>query len=174
MFISPDLNEVLVEVKATEARIIEDEEVQANQLLYPNGEFRLPERTNDPDDAGFDVFMPYDLDIVVDAIPVVVKIPLNLMIQISTRFPFYFECTGKSGLGSRGMVVHAGIIDKNYRGIIHVNAVFNRSINIKKGQKIAQLIPHSFMLSDGVKFQYAKVINFESARGVGGFGSSGL
>jgi dUTPase len=96
------------------------------------------------------------------------------MIQVNTRFPFYFECAGKSGLGSRGMVVHAGTIDKNYRGIIHVNAVFERSINIKKGHKIAQLIPHSFMLSNHIQFRKTKSIEFKSARGVGGFGSSGL
>lgn len=132
-------------------------------------------------DAGFDLFATEDVVIVNGK---VTKHPLNIKMKLPEGT--YAQIASKSGLGSKGLLVYAGIIDESYRGIPHVvctllktrpeSKVFHTpkppSIEIKKGQKIAQLIMHPY--SSEFFMEQVKYVCDDTERGSGGFGSSGL
>jgi dUTP pyrophosphatase len=81
----------------------------------------------------------------------------------------------RSGLGKRGLVLAntVGVIDSDYQGEVKIVA-WNRTgedvIPIQRGDRIAQL-----MFTPIVKPQWLMVDEFsnKTARGVGGFGSTG-
>jgi dUTPase len=98
------------------------------------------------------------------------------------------EITTKSGLGSKGQLVFAGVIDEEYRGIPHVIMTNLRfftgdisklnggnveagPIYFKKGDKLAQMIISPYCNLFNV-VQVDKV-ETETSRGEGGFGSTG-
>jgi len=122
-------------------------------------------------DAGFDLFATEDVEI---SFGQGIKHPLNIKMKLPEGS--YAQIETKSGLGSKGMLVYAGVIDEAYRGIPHVVAAHIRSdlppIKIKKGQKIAQMTmrPHSN------NFYIAEVdeVSEDTERGDGGFGSTGV
>lgn len=122
-------------------------------------------------DAGFDVFATADVTIEPGK---VVKHPLNIRLHLPAGSWARIET--KSGLGSKGMLVYAGVVDQEYRGIPHVIATNlnhhdDKPIIIKKGEKIAQITmnPHS------LDFYVTQVdsVDSDTARGEGGFGSTG-
>ena len=89
----------------------------------------------------------------------------------------YAQIESKSGLGSKGLLVYAGVIDESYRGIPHVvgtnlNIRDGQSIIIKKHQKIAQLTmrPHA----NEYFIRQVDVVDTDTERGEGGFGSTGV
>lgn len=121
-------------------------------------------------DAGFDLFATEDMEF---SFGQGIKHPLNIKMKLPEGS--YAQITSKSGLGSKGLLVYAGIIDESYRGIPHVVGAHIRSdlppIKIKKGTKIAQLIMHPYSPS----YYMAEVdeVSEDTDRGDGGFGSSG-
>lgn len=137
-------------------------------------------------DAGFDLFATSDFSVLPGQI---VKHPINVRVQLPEST--YAEITSKSGNGSKGLLVYAGIIDEGYRGIIHVvmtnlNHVphttwvdgFQRNIllagevlHFKKGQKIAQMILHPY--SSDYELELVDQLDENTSRGSGAFGSSG-
>src|ERR1019366_398986 len=84
----------------------------------------------------------------------VLKHPLNIRAKLPKNT--WAEVTSKSGLGAQGLLVYAGVIDEEYRGIWHVvmsNIYLIQEIGpdgyplmrtnpiiIKKGEKLAQFI----------------------------------
>ena len=150
---------------------------------------KLPAKANRTD-AGFDVYATEDITIFPGQ---VVKTPLNIRMKLPAGAWARIET--KSGLGSKGMLVYAGVVDEGYRGIPHVIATnlnwgltwkqnakggyypeedqsMNISpIEIKKGQKLAQITmePHS---AEYFMVQVEKV-DTNTDRSTGGFGSSG-
>jgi len=138
-------------------------------------------------DAGFDLYATADIKILPGQ---VIKHPLNFKMKLPRGT--YGQITSKSGLGSKGLLVYAGIIDEQYRGIPHVvgtnlnwnatpfidpedgmeNVAFDATpIEIKAGQKLAQLIiqpysPHYFI-------EQVEKVNEDTDRSSGGFGSTG-
>jgi dUTP pyrophosphatase len=120
-------------------------------------------------DAGFDLFATDDLMIVHGQIT---KHPLNIKMKLPEGT--YAQITSKSGLGSKGLLVYAGIIDESYRGIPHVvcTMLAGGYLQIKKGQKIAQLIMHPY--SSNYYMAEVDKVDEDTERGDGGFGSSGV
>jgi len=132
-------------------------------------------------DAGFDVFATSDFVIYPGQ---VMKHPLNIRLQLPANT--YASIESKSGLGAKGLLVFAGVIDQNYRGIPHVVMTNLRSadeqgawlsldeskIVIKKGQKLAQLIPYPFSTTYYVT--QVDTVDTNTDRATGGFGSSGV
>ena len=128
-------------------------------------------------DAGFDLFATEDITVDPGQ---VIKHPLN--IKFNLPIGSWARVETKSGLGAKGMLVYAGVIDRGYRGVVHVICTnlnqdrtarySDRVIVIKKGEKIAQLTlnPHA------EQFYMVQVdkVDAETDRGEGGFGSSGL
>lgn len=142
---------------------------------------RLPSKKNQSD-AGFDLFAVEDVVIYPGQTK---KVPLNIKLKLPQGT---WACiTGKSGLGAQGLLVHAGVIDQDYRGIPHVvmanvNVIHSldeegiplmntKPIVVKKGEKLAQLImnpyaPHFYI-------EQVEQVSTDTARGEGGFGSTG-
>jgi dUTP pyrophosphatase len=133
-------------------------------------------------DAGWDLYATEDITIYPGQ---VMKHPLNIRLQLPTNS--WAEITSKSGLGAKGLMVYAGVIDQSYRGIPHV--VFTNlwiidqideqgyplmrtmPIVIKKGEKLAQLIMSPY--SEQFFMTQVDKVETDTDRGAGGFGSSG-
>ena len=122
-------------------------------------------------DAGFDLFTPYDVEIESGQ---VVKIPINIRMELPAGSWGRIET--KSGLGAKGMLVYAGVIDQDYRGVPHIimtnlNWYEDKPLKVKAGSKIAQMTmnPHN------IEFFVEQVesVSTDTARGEGGFGSTG-
>lgn len=141
---------------------------------------KMPTKAH-PTDAGWDLYATSDIVLHPGQ---VLKHPLNIRLKLPAGT--WAEITTKSGLGSKGQLVYAGVIDEAYRGVPHVvmtnvkHTIWDDKLGlqpneeplvIKKGEKLAQLImnpytPHYFMV------QVDKV-DTNTDRGAGGFGSSG-
>lgn len=133
-------------------------------------------------DAGFDLFATEDITLYPGQSG---KTPLNVRLKLPENT--YAEITTKSGLGSRGHSVRAGIIDEEYRGIINVihsnvaliegldqdglPLMFTQPLVIKKGEKLAQLIMHPY--SKHYFIEEVSELDMNTSRGEGGFGSTG-
>jgi dUTP pyrophosphatase len=136
--------------------------------ILDNG--KMPVRAH-ASDAGIDFFATEDIEIYPGQ---VIKHPLNVKVQLPKGT--YLELTSKSGLGVKGLLIFAGIIDESYRGVIHAVMTMVKNDNntplvIKKGSKICQGIMHAFH-TNYVFIQVDK-ISEDTDRSGGGFGSSG-
>ena len=131
------------------------------------GDGQLPRKAH-ASDAGFDLFATSDFVIEPGQI---VKHPLNIRLALPEGT--YAEIATKSGLGSRGILVYAGIIDQAYRGIPHVimTNLSREPLEIKKYQKCAQLIMHPF--APAYFIEQVEKVDTNTDRSTGGFGSSG-
>ena len=77
----------------------------------------------------------------------------------------------RSGLAKRGVRVHPGTIDWDYRGELFVliwQEQYHQAITIEQGDRIAQLVVHPVMVD-----AYEAFALENTARGSGGFGSTG-
>lgn len=135
-------------------------------------------------DAGFDVYATHDFDLYPGT---VVKHPLNIRLKLPKGT--WGEITTKSGLGAKGQLVYAGVIDEEYRGIPHVimtnikwispqeetglnQGLPNRTpISFKKGDKLAQLIMSPYC--DQYYVTQVESVDTNTSRSEGGFGSTG-
>lgn len=86
---------------------------------------------------------------------------------------YYGRIAPRSGLGCKGLDVHAGVCDSDYRGIVMVALIDHDQttpfVNIKKGDRIAQLVVEKIWEGS------TEVVDSldETKRGEGGFGSTG-
>ena len=142
---------------------------------------KLPNKVRQTD-AGFDLFATEDITLYPGQSG---KTPLNVRLKLPLNT--YAEITTKSGLGSKGHSVRAGIIDEEYRGVInviHSNVALIAGLDqeglplmntepliIKKGDKLAQLIIHPY--SNQYFIEEVKEMDMNTSRGEGGFGSTG-
>jgi len=82
----------------------------------------------------------------------------------------------RSGLTSRGIIASFGTVDEDYRGEIKIT-LFNHSfysILIKKGERIAQLVPMPIIRPEVKIEKYEDESHVQSTRrGDKGFGSTG-
>lgn len=147
--------------------------------VLPGG--KLPDKKN-LKDAGFDLYATEDIVIFPGQVK---KHPLNIKLKLPMNC--WAEITSKSGLGAKGLLVYAGVIDELYRGIPHVvmsniNVVHGLDddgfpllntdpIVIKKGEKLAQLIMNPY--SESFYMEQVEKVDTDTARGTGGFGSTG-
>ena len=132
-------------------------------------EGKLPYKAHKTD-AGFDLFATEDVEIFPNF---VTKHPLNIKLKLPPGT--YAQITSKSGLGSKGLLVYAGVIDESYRGIPHVVCTLLNNdgsvVRIKKGAKIAQMLIHPY--SPDYYMEQVDKIDTDTERGEGGFASSG-
>lgn len=142
---------------------------------------KLPSKAH-KEDAGFDVYATSDITLIPGQVQ---KHPLNIRLKLPKGS--YCRVETKSGLGSKGMLVFAGIVDELYRGTPHVimtnvNLIAGidadgfplmrtEPIVIKKGEKVAQLIMHPY--STNYYMEQVDTVDTNTERGEGGFGSTG-
>lgn len=143
---------------------------------------KLPAKAHKTD-AGFDVYATDDIKLYPGS---VIKHPLHIRMELPSGS--WAQIETKSGLGAKGMLVYAGVIDESYRGIPHVVMTNVKTTNgysdyngqfianmepiiVKKGEKLAQFTmnPHSnnFYITE------VEQVEEDTDRGSGGFGSSG-
>ena len=112
--------------------------------------------------AGLDLFSNIDVDININSIKKV-----NTGIRVSLPENTYESIRDKSSLAAKGILTLGGVIDSDYTGeIIVIMTSLMKSIKIKKGQKIAQLIVSNIMYPEIKKVKYLK----ETERNDKGFG----
>lgn len=117
-------------------------------------------------------FISYDYSAYDTVVPARGKALVKTDIQIEVPYGTYGRVAPRSGLAWKNFIdVGAGVIDQDYRGNVGV-ILFNHSdvdFDVKKGDRIAQLICERIV--------YPKVVEAdtltETARGEGGFGSTG-
>ena len=82
------------------------------------------------------------------------------------------QVRGRSGLAMRGLSVHLGTIDSDYRGEVCVIAQSSTDFIIERGSRIAQLVVSPVAMMQ--PFIVASKDELGStSRGAGGFGSTG-
>lgn len=126
-----------------------------------------PPRKAYTEDAGWDIFPTINFRI---SPGYRMLIPTGIAIAIPTGY--YGRLAERSGLGSKGIGVAAGVIDSGYRGEIKV-ALYNRAfgdapMDITTDMAIAQLIIER---CDPVEMELVDDLPI-SERGLRGFGSS--
>lgn len=132
---------------------------------------KIPSKAYDTGDAGFDLFTPVDIKIMPGE---VLTIPLNFKLKFNKNS--FGQIYPKSGLSAKGLQVMAGVVDSSYRGnvcvvISNLNWKNDAGIEIKAGEKVAQLIMHPY--SEDYGLQVVEKIEIDTKRGDGGFNSTG-
>ncbi|HJZ19058.1 MAG TPA: dUTP diphosphatase [Candidatus Nanoarchaeia archaeon] len=120
-----------------------------------------------PGDAGMDLFSTEDYTLV----PGERKL-FGTGLQIELSEGYVSLIWDKSGVANKGIKTMGGVIEHTYRGeykVILVN-LSNENYEIKKGQKIAQLLIQPIATAEVVEVSELS----ETQRGDGGFGSTGL
>lgn len=130
----------------------------------------VPRKANDTD-AGFDFFVPLFSD------PVIIwpheRVLIKTGIKAAIPTGWYMQMMSRSGLAMKSYIdTRAGVIDSSYRGeigvILHNDSAYNE-IEIKPGDKISQGI---ILPVPEVEWVEVNMLD-ETARGAGGYGSSG-
>jgi dUTP pyrophosphatase len=127
----------------------------------------LPHKAH-PTDAGFDLAIPTDQTLAPQELA---QINLEIGVQIPTGW--YGQIFGRSSVFRRGLAVHPGVIDTDYRGPIQLlvqNQTHTPHI-LQRGDRLAQLLllPVPNVIISPVTPEALSA----TTRGAGGFGSTG-
>lgn len=119
--------------------------------------------------AGYDVYAARDT-----TVPARGKVLVDTDISIAVPAGTYGRIAPRSGLASKHFIdTGAGVIDADYRGPVKV-LLFNHADSdyaVCEGDRIAQLVLERIATPDVVELELGDLD--ESARGAGGFGSTG-
>lgn len=138
-------------------------DIQAPRLKY-KAPYKLKK---DKGDQGWDIRA--NIDTVLN--PSETKL-IDTGLYFEFREGLYADVRARSGISSKGILCHTGLVDSDYRGEIKV-CLTNLSGGvylINKGDRIAQLVFGKEVLVEPRK---AKEIDTDTIRGDKGFGSSG-
>ena len=132
--------------------------------LVPNA---IPFKYSREGDACMDMYASEDYVVYSNTTMI---IPTGIAVEIPEGYEGLIR--GRSGLASRGIWVHNGTIDCNYRGDVGV-IITNNSFNtlfIEEGMRIAQ-----FTIKPVIQITLEEVDNLSNTnRGEQGYGSSGI
>lgn len=114
-------------------------------------------------DAGADVYMPYDCTLKPGDIE---KVPLGFGVEIPDGYAGYVF--PRSSMAAKGLVCELPPVDSGYRGEIHaiISNVSNQTHTIAKDSRIGQLVILPVVIADFVS-------ELGKKRGTGAFGSTG-
>ena len=122
--------------------------------------------------AGVDLVASHDFVIEANR-----RLLVSTGLKVAIPPSFYAQIQGRSGLATKYVDAHPGVIDSDYRGEVKV-LLMNRSNDIfigSKGDRIAQLL---ILPVARAVFEPVDAAQFESGfatdRGAGGFGSTGI
>ena len=131
------------------------------EIVLINNDAIIPTRAS-KGSAGLDLYSSVDVDIEVGSIN-----KINTVICISLPENSSGSIRDKSSLASKVLLTLGGVIDSDYTGeIILIVTSLIKPIEIKKEQKIAQLIVSNIMYPEIKKVKYLK----ETERNNKGFG----
>lgn len=120
-------------------------------------------------DAGLDLYIPEGQGVLVRPGAVYT---INLGVRVALPDGYYGQLTLRSSAGKRGLTIPhgVGVIDSGYRGHLKVLvAAIAEPVAIAAGESICQLIIHPL---PPVEVE-AGIVDTDTDRGVGGFGSTG-
>jgi dUTP pyrophosphatase len=142
-------------------------EIPRIEFLATHKDAKVPSRSRYTD-CGYDVSSL--INIVINPRDIV---NINTGLVMASPVGYYFTVEGRSSMYDSGVVPFRGVIDANYAGNLTISLmnVGTKPYEIKKGDRIAQLIPHKLIHLDisivnGISSDY-------NARGTAGHGSSG-
>ncbi len=127
----------------------------------------LPQKAHAAD-AGFDLAIPEDHTLVPQTHT---SIDLGFAVQIPTGW--YGQVFGRSSVFRRGLAVHPGVIDADYRGVVQL-LIYNRLPTeqlLRRGDRLAQLL--LLPVPDAVLTTVTPDHLTRTVRGSGGIGSTG-
>jgi len=119
----------------------------------------------DMGDAGLDLYSA--VDVTLPGGDVNVAVPLGLTTTFSSMYVAMVK--DRSSMAVKGIFTSAGIIDSSYRGEWKILLRSTKLYNIKRGDKIAQVL---FLPVFHLQVKEVDSLS-ESNRGIGGFGSTG-
>lgn len=132
---------------------------------------QMPTRGHEGD-AAYDLYAPKDIIVKNGQ---TLRLPMGIALQmpdfLNEKMGIYAQITDRSSMAKKGIHVHGGVIDSNYRGEISVVLQNHNGddYEIKKGDRIAQII--------FVPILYPKLVISDkldnSVRGEKSFGSTG-
>ena len=119
-------------------------------------------------DSGYDVRL--DIRLLLIKPFATVTLPTGVYLDLPSNYEV--QVRPKSGLSSKGLLVHFGTVDSGYRGEVLVIAtnLTNEPFELRADEKIAQLV---FVKKDIVELEQVEEISNNTNRGTGGFGSTG-
>lgn len=118
-------------------------------------------------DSGYDLKTKYAFKLLPNQtklIPTSLYLELNKNIEAQVR--------PKSSISAKGILVHFGTVDSDYRGEVQVvmQNLNQHGVEFEAGQKIAQIV---FNEKTEVVLEQTEDIENNTERGIGGFGSTG-
>lgn len=124
--------------------------------------------------AGIDFFVPNDHPETLLSPGKSVNIPsgIKMVLEPGTAGIFF----NKSGVGVKGLIVGACVVDSDYRGEVHLNIhnISDVAQVIKPGQKITQMLIVPVNLDTVTEMSPEDYEGYNTTqRGSGGFGSTG-
>lgn len=139
------------------------------KLLDPGA--RLPVVAHPGEDLGYDVF---SLESVLLEPRRTIRVRTGISLEArhpETGVPLGLLVRDRSSVASRGIATTAGVIDAGYRGEVRIvmTNLSDASIELKAGEKIAQMIPVPVLTGPVQEVETLE----DSARLAKGFGSSG-
>ena len=121
------------------------------EIVLINDDAIIPTRSSKRS-AGLDLYSSIDVNIEVGSIK-----KINTGICISLPDSSYGSIRDKSSLAAKGLLTLGGVIDNDYTGeIIVIMTSLIEPINIKQGQKKAQLVVSNIMYPEIKKFKFLK------------------
>jgi dUTP pyrophosphatase len=125
----------------------------------------LPTVAHPGEDIGYDLYASEGVTIPARGM---VPVPTGIAIEFLPKAGAVVKT--RSSLAKKRLMCNAGVIDAGYRGEIFVitENLGDTAYDIRRGDKIAQLLEHPFMAEEVVEEELS-----EAARGAKGFGSSG-
>lgn len=118
-------------------------------------------------DSGYDLRTKYDFKLE----PFQVKnISTSLFLELDKDTEV--QVRPKSSISAKGVLVHFGTVDSDYRGevLVTMQNLNNHGVEFEKGQKIAQIV---FNRKTDLLLEMVDIIENNTERGNGGFGSTG-
>jgi dUTP pyrophosphatase len=125
----------------------------------------LPTIGHPGEDIGYDLYASEDISLGAHA---AAGVPTGIAIEFDP--PAGGVVKTRSGMAKKRLMCNAGVIDAGYRGeiIVLMENLGDQPYEIKRGDKIAQLLEHPFIAVEVVESDLS-----DAARGAKGFGSTG-
>lgn len=118
-------------------------------------------------DSGYDLKTKYAFKLLPNQTKL---IPTSLYLELHKHIEA--QVRPKSSISAKGILVHFGTVDSDYRGEIQVvmQNLNDYGVEFEAGQKIAQIV---FSEKIEVVLEQTDTVSNDTDRGTGGFGSTG-
>jgi len=118
-------------------------------------------------DSGYDLKTKYAFKLLPNQVKL---IPTSLFLELNKNIEA--QVRPKSSISAKGILVHFGTVDSDYRGEVQVvmQNLNDYGVEFEAGQKIAQIV---FSKKTDVELEQTNSIENNTDRGIGGFGSTG-